>query len=241
MTEGKLNQMLQQTFEDKLKAVVDKDSKRVHDDAEVAARVATLLKECKAEVAASILLTIPDSTYKTQLADRFAEDGHKMFAAMRKKHTHEGNETRTDTISDTLGAHIAEGPEALTLGKYAAWCDTFEELNKKLAGTEEHYSDAQYCKKMVKAITDKDPGWGRQLSASYKTEIQAKDPVALREALEASLEANDKAEERKAGKDARTAYATRTQAGDKRIAELTAQVAALKAERSHMCRWDACQ
>ena len=228
MTDGKLNALLQQNYEDKLIQTVNKNGDRIYDDAAVATRALTLLEECKAEVAAEILLTLPDGLYKDRLDRDHGRDGNAMYKAMRKYHTHESNETRIETVADDMATHLTDGLVALTCDKFSAWCDKLEDYNLKLKGTEEALSEAQYCKKMVKAITDKDPVWGKTLKTAHKTEIDAKDPVSLRSALEATLEAADKADEDKAARDARTALAARTDQSH-RVAELEAQVAALRA------------
>ena len=46
MTDGKLNALLQQNYEDKLIQTVNKNGDRIYDDAAVATRALTLLEEC---------------------------------------------------------------------------------------------------------------------------------------------------------------------------------------------------
>ena len=87
MTKGTLNALIKQQYEDKLTNMTDKDGNPIYDRAEIDSRIDTLLAEAKSDVAATILLTLPDGTYKTRLERKHADDGAAMYAEMLKDHT----------------------------------------------------------------------------------------------------------------------------------------------------------
>ena len=96
MLKGELNVLLKRQLVDSLEKNLKSDGTRVYTAAEVDARVAELLAECKAEVASAIILTIieVDPGLAHSLEDKHDGKGDAMWAALAKKHTHAGNDTR---------------------------------------------------------------------------------------------------------------------------------------------------
>ena len=115
MTKGSLNSLISRRHRDKYEAILDKDGNRKYSDTDIEERLNEIRTEGKAEVAAQILLSITDKSLKQRLERKHPDDGHLMFEVLRKMHTHAGNETRLDTVSDELDDHLRDGLPALTL------------------------------------------------------------------------------------------------------------------------------
>ena len=82
MLSGTMNPVVKRTLEDKYKSIRNSDgTARLLTDDQVNARIAEDLVEFKKEVAAAIILTIPDETLAQTLEDKAGDDGHKMFKA----------------------------------------------------------------------------------------------------------------------------------------------------------------
>ena len=145
MLSGTMNPVVKRTLEDKYKSIRNSDgTARLLTDDQVNARIAEDLVEFKKEVAAAIILTIPDETLAQTLEDKAGDDGHKMFKELESRHSNSGNATRLETIDSELDDHCAAGLTSLTLDAFTKFCDRFENLNVKLSGTGDHRSNAKY-------------------------------------------------------------------------------------------------